>query len=97
MLNIFLRRKQFCQESLRGQYWELCFFICIDDITNSADQLEFYFFADDTHMLYAGENLKSLKTTVNFELSNVYNRLTANKLSLNIKKSVLSFDLGKIN
>ena len=48
-------------------------------------------------MLYADENLKSLETSVNFELPNVYDRLTANKLSLNIKKSVLSFDLGKIN
>ena len=29
----------------------LIFFIYINDISNSADQLKFYLFADDTHML----------------------------------------------
>ena len=40
-----------------------------------------------TLMLYNDKNLKSLETIVNFELSDVYDWLTANKLSLNIKKS----------
>ena len=44
-------------------------------------------FADDTHMLSADRNLKLHETTVNAELSNVYDWLIANKLSLNIKKS----------
>ena len=49
------------------------FFIYVNDISNSADQLKAYHFAaDDTHMLYANKNLKSLETIVNFELSNVY-------------------------
>ena len=39
-------------------------------ISNSADQLKFYLFADDT-MLYADRNLKSLETIVNAEFSNV--------------------------
>ena len=26
VLTILLKRKQFCQESLRGRYWDLCFF-----------------------------------------------------------------------
>ena len=65
----------------------LLFLIYINDISNSADQLKFYLFADDTHMLYADRNLKSLETVVNHELSNVYDWLIANKLSLNIKKS----------
>ena len=65
----------------------LLFLIYINDISNSADQLKFYLFADDTHMLYADRNLKSLETMVNHELSNVYDWLIANKLSLNIKKS----------
>ena len=38
-------------------------------------------------MLYADKNLKSLEQTVNIELVNVCNWLTANKLSLNVKKS----------
>ena len=70
VLTILLKRKQFCQESLRGRYCHLCFFfyIYINDISNSADQLKFYLFADDTHMLYADRNLKSLETMVNAEL-----------------------------
>jgi len=48
-------------------------------LTASADQRKFCLFAYDTHMLCA--------TMDNFEVSNVYDRLTANKLSLNIKKS----------
>ena len=59
----------------------------VSTISNSADQLKFYLFADDTHMLYADRNLKLLETMDNAELSNVYNWLTANKLSLNIMKS----------
>ena len=38
-------------------------------------------------MLYGDKNLKSLETIVNVELSNIHDWLTANKLSLNIKKS----------
>ena len=64
---------------------DLCFFlIYINDISNSADQLKFYLFVDDTHMLYADRNLKLLETMVNVELSNVYDWLTANKLSLKL-------------
>ena len=57
----------------------LLFLIYINDISNSGDQLKFCLFAD--------RNLKSLETMVNDELSNVYDCLTTNKLSLNIKKS----------
>ena len=37
--------------------------------------------------LYAHKDLKTLELTVNAELHNLYNWLTSNKLSLNIKKS----------
>ena len=49
-------------------------------------RLKFYLFADDTNMLYADQNLKSLETVVNCELLSVYNLLIANKLWLNIEK-----------
>ena len=49
-------------------------------LTASADQLKFYLFAYDTHMLCANKNLKSLETIVSFEVSNVYDRMTAKKL-----------------
>ena len=38
-------------------------------------------------MLFADKNLKSPETIVNFELSNAYDWLTVNKLSLNSNKS----------
>ena len=57
------------------------FFIYINDISNSADHVKFYLFADDTDMLYADRNLKLMLSF----LTSYW--LTANKLSLNIKKS----------
>ena len=49
----------------------LSFFTYINDLYNASDNLEFYLFAADTNLLYAGKNLKSLETTVNLELSKV--------------------------
>ena len=46
-----------------------------------------YLFVEDTNLLHAAKNLKSVKSTVNAEIVRVYNWLIANKLSLNIKKS----------
>ena len=55
----------------------LLFLLYINDISYSSNQLNFFLFADDTNLLYA----------VNKELTSVCNWLTANKLSLNTKKS----------
>ena len=49
--------------------------------------MNFFLFADDTNLLYADKNLRSLEVTVNKELASVCNWLMANKLSLNTKKS----------
>ena len=57
------------------------------DIHNSSAKLSFYLFADDTSLLYAGSNLKSLEKTINSELLKVSDWLNANKLMLNAKKS----------
>ena len=65
----------------------LLFLIYINDFHNSFAKLSFYFFADDTHLLYADKNLKSLENTVNSELVRVSDWLNANKLTLNAKKS----------
>ena len=60
------------------------FLIYINDIPNSSSKLSCYLFADD---IFADNNLQSLEATVNNELKNVCDWLTANKLTLNIKKS----------
>ena len=44
----------------------------------ASDLLTFYLFADDTNLLYADKNLKSLKTIVNCELIKVVGWLIAN-------------------
>ena len=59
----------------------------MNDIYDSSDKLSFYLYADDTNLLYADKNLRSLEITVNEELRSIGNWLMANKLSLNVKKS----------
>ena len=61
-------------------------YVHVNDIHRCSNKFRFYrLFADDTNILYADKNLKDLETTVNNELQNLYNWLTANKLTLNIK------------
>ena len=62
-------------------------YIYVNDIHRSSNKLRFYLFADDTNILYADKNLEDLETIVNNELQNLYDWLTANKLTLNINKS----------
>ena len=65
----------------------LLFLLYVNDIHQCSNKLKFYLFADDTSILYADKNLKSLENTVNFELHNLYNWLTSNKLTLNTSKT----------
>ena len=65
----------------------LLFLIYINDIPNSSSKLSYCLFADDSNMLFADNNLRSLEATVNNELKNECDWLTANKLTLNTKKS----------
>ena len=65
----------------------LLFLLYINDIQHCSRKLEFFLFAVDTNVLYSHENLKTLELIVNVELNNLFNWLTANKLTLNRKKS----------
>ena len=65
------------------------FLLYINDIQESSDKLSFYLFLEDINILFTDKNLKSLELYVNQELNKVYDWLTANKLTLNIKKSNL--------
>lgn len=67
--------------------WPLLFSLFVNDIHRCSNKFRFYLFADDTNILYADKNLKDIETIVNIELQNLYSWLTANKLTLNIKKS----------
>ena len=65
----------------------LLFLIYINDIHVSSKVFKFYLFADDTNILYADKNLKSLETIVNKELVEVCEWLNSNKLTLNLRKT----------
>ena len=66
---------------------QLLFLLYINDIHTCSDTFNFYLFADDTNILYANKNLRSLKATVNSELKKLYLWLASNKLTLNTKKT----------
>ena len=63
------------------------FLIYVNNIYKASDKINFYLFADDTNLLYVNKNLKSLEVVMNAELLKIVEWLTANKLSLNIKKT----------
>ena len=63
------------------------FLLYINDIHKSSKEFTFYLFADDTSLTYANDNLRTLEQTVNNELEKVSERLNANKITLNVKKS----------
>ena len=65
----------------------LLFLIYMNDIQYSSTKFKFFLFADDTNILYADKHLRSLESVANAELTKVYEWLTANRLTLNIKKS----------
>ena len=65
----------------------LLFLLYMNDIQYCSNKLKFFLFADDTNALYAHKDLKTLELTLNAELHNLYNWLTSDKLSQNIKKS----------
>ena len=68
--------------------WVHCFFLSILTISkNVLKSFNFFIFANDTNILYADNNLKSLEDIVHLELRKLCDWLTANKLTLNIKKT----------
>ena len=72
------------QDSVLGP---LLFLLYVNDIHKSSDKLAFYLFADDTNLLCADKNLRTLELVVNLEFHKVYDWLTAYKLTLNVKNS----------
>ena len=73
------------QGSVLGPAW--LFLLYVNDIHQCSNKFEFYLFADDTNILYADKNVKSLENIVNIELRNLHEWLTSNKLTLNTTKT----------
>ena len=65
----------------------LLFLLYINDISESSKILKFYLFADDTTVFYSDKTNPDTENLLNQELSKVSDWLSANKLSLNVKKS----------
>ena len=65
----------------------ILFLLYINDIQHYSNKLSFYLFADNNNILYADKNLKLLESIINDELRHLYDWLTSNMLTLNIKKS----------
>ena len=69
----------------------LLFLLYINNIYKCSSEFTFYLFADDTSIIYANNNLRTLESTVNSELAKVSEWLKANKLTLNIKNLTALF------
>ena len=65
----------------------LLFILYVNDITNTSDVLDFILFADDTTILYSGNDITSCLHLINRELKEVSNWFQANKLSVNATKT----------
>ena len=73
----------------------LLFLIFINDIVNCSDVLCFNLFADDTCVYLNHQNLSTLYSLMNVELGKVGAWIEANKLSLNVNKSVYLLFSGR--
>jgi hypothetical protein len=65
----------------------LLFLIYINDINNAIKLGDPILFADDTNIIYSNKDLSELINNTNKELLNVSKWFTANKLSVNVKKT----------
>ena len=65
----------------------LLFILYINDIAHVSDKLYSILFADDSNMFCTGNNINSLISLMNTEISKIIDWLHINKLSLNVEKS----------
>ena len=71
----------------------LLFLIHVNDLPNAANILDPVMFADSTDLFYSHHNIKTLFYAVNEELEKLGGWFTANKFSLNIKKTKYTFSI----
>ena len=61
--------------------------MCVCDLPNISDKLQFFLFADDINIHYESNNLQELERTVNEELKKLCLWLNINRLALNVGKT----------
>ena len=72
------------QESVLGP---LLFLLYINDLNQAIKFYKFHDFADDPNLLCLSNSIKKLSKLVHADLKLLANRLNANKISLNVKKT----------
>lgn len=65
----------------------ILFILYINDLCNISDKMFFLLFADDTNIYIDGPDLNNLNVIINEEMDKLCTWFTANKLSLNVKKT----------
>ena len=71
----------------QGSTPPLLFLIYINDMPNRLEKANIRTFADDTTLFYASNSLQDLEKTINEEFNNLLNYCSADKLSVNFKKT----------
>ena len=71
------------------QCWDHYYFFYINDLNQAIVHSKVHNFADDTNFLHASHSLKRINKTINFDLSNLFQWLIANKISVNVSKTEL--------
>ena len=69
----------------------LSFLIYVNDLPNATNILDTTMFANNTNLFYSHRDIKTLFFTINEELEKLGDWFTANRLSLNIKKTKYTF------
>ena len=65
------------------------FLIYINDLNHAIKFCKIHHFADDTNLVHFSKSANKLNKYINIDMKNLINRLNANKISLNIKKTEL--------
>ena len=69
----------------------LLFLIYVNDLQNVSKVMQFYLFPDDTSVYSDSDNLFNLQKIINRELKKVRKWLEANRLALNIDKTIVLY------
>ena len=67
----------------------LLFLLYINDLNQAIKFCKVHHFADDTNLLCLSNSIKKLNKLVNTDLKHLANWLNANKISVNVKKTVM--------
>jgi len=75
-----------CGVQQRSVLGLMLFLLYINDFHRSSGTLTFNLLADDSNLFLSNKNSQTLVSSLNEQLSNIYNWLCSNKLSLNVDK-----------